>query len=163
VEAGIGNAAGGLMNLRRGPDYVEKDTGYKTLCWIWVGAVNNKGYGVTTKGCGYNANGHQKARLAHIVYYEKAVGLVPKGLELDHLCGTPLCINPAHQEPVSHTENLRRGRRTKLTLEIAIHIRAEYEASGHKHGKLSALARQFRVCQPTIKAVITGRTWKTEV
>lgn len=50
-----------------------------------------------------------KVRLAHIVSYEMRNGRVPDGLELDHLCRTPICVNPDHLEAVTHAENLRRG------------------------------------------------------
>jgi hypothetical protein len=42
--------------------------------------------------------------------YEMLVGPVPDGLELDHLCRVPACVNPDHLEPVTHIENVRRGR-----------------------------------------------------
>jgi hypothetical protein len=53
--------------------------------------------------------GRSKTRLAHVVAYEEAVGLVPAGLELDHLCRQTLCVNPVHVEPVTHRENMRRA------------------------------------------------------
>jgi hypothetical protein len=31
------------------------------------------------------------------------------GLDLDHLCRVRHCVNPAHLEPVTRAENLRRG------------------------------------------------------
>jgi hypothetical protein len=49
---------------------------------------------------------------AHIWAYEDAVGPVPPGLELDHLCQNKLCVRPDHLDPVTHTENRRRGRLT---------------------------------------------------
>jgi hypothetical protein len=50
---------------------------------------------------------------AHRVYWERANGPVPDGLEIDHLCYTPACVNPAHMETVTHGENLRRRRWTR--------------------------------------------------
>lgn len=40
------------------------------------------------------------------------VGPITDGLELDHLCNVPSCVNPDHLEPVTHAENMRciRGR-----------------------------------------------------
>lgn len=40
--------------------------------------------------------------------YEHFVGPIPEGLELDHLCRNPGCVNPEHLEPVTHGENTRR-------------------------------------------------------
>jgi hypothetical protein len=66
-------------------------------CWLWTGPLNNKGYG--THG----------GPLAHRMFYIRFVGEVPDGMELDHTCRITQCVNPAHLEPVTHTENVRRG------------------------------------------------------
>lgn len=72
-------------------------------CWEWTGAKVN-GYGRISVG-GREGN----ARVAHRVIYELTVGPVPAGMDLDHLCINPGCVNPDHLEPVSHAENMRRG------------------------------------------------------
>lgn len=76
----------------------------KTGCWIWMGCTVN-GYGRVRMG--------QKLRLAHCVTYEFLVGPIPAGLEIDHVkkrgCTSRACCNPAHMEPVTHLENVRRG------------------------------------------------------
>lgn len=65
-------------------------------CIIWNGP--------TRKGYGKAPGGH----LAHRATYQEARGEIPQGLELDHLCRTPLCVNPDHLEPVTRAENMRR-------------------------------------------------------
>jgi hypothetical protein len=74
-------------------------------CWLWQGATNGAGtppgYGVVSFG--------GKRQYAHRLLYEVAVGEIPDGLEIDHLCKVTNCVNPDHLEPVTHGENLRRG------------------------------------------------------
>lgn len=74
-------------------------------CWIWLASLNGKGYGQINSG----PRGGTML-LAHIVAYNLLVGEVPEGLELDHKCSTPSCINPDHLEPVPHAVNVQRGR-----------------------------------------------------
>lgn len=82
-------------------------------CWTWVGGKLVKptgSYGMLRVG----RVGSQKYKRAHRVSYEHFVGTIPDGLELDHLCHNTLCINPAHLEPVTHTENMRRRKDSGL-------------------------------------------------
>lgn len=78
--------------------------------WIWTGQVNNKGYGLVWAGYLADPDRRKGKRAAHVVVYELLVGPVPAGLELDHECPFTLCCNPACLEPVTHAENMRRGR-----------------------------------------------------
>lgn len=71
-------------------------------CWIFTGCLL-KGYGQI------HARALGGTKLVHRVVFELLVGPIPDGLELDHLCRTPACCNPAHLEPVTHAENVNRG------------------------------------------------------
>jgi HNH endonuclease len=75
-------------------------------CWIWTGKKDKLGYGKIRRG---GTNNYEF--LAHRAVYELAVGPVPGGMDLDHLCRNPSCVNPSHLEAVSHRENIRRGAR----------------------------------------------------
>lgn len=74
-------------------------------CWLWTGANQGRpghfNYGQVTVD--------NKRRLVHRVAHELWVGPIPDGYEVDHLCRTPLCINPDHLEAVTPEENRRRG------------------------------------------------------
>jgi hypothetical protein len=69
-------------------------------CWLWTGVLNRDGYAeIRIEG---------KYRMAHRVAYEELVGVIPEGLQLDHLCRVRHCVNPEHLEPVTpRVNNLR--------------------------------------------------------
>jgi hypothetical protein len=69
-------------------------------CWFWTGAVSG--------GDGYGRFNIGGTKLAHRIAYEALVGPIPVGLTIDHLCRVRVCVNPAHMEPVTLAENLRR-------------------------------------------------------
>lgn len=74
-------------------------------CWLWLGG-HGRHYGLwPLSPTTYEA--------AHRVAYKLFVGPIPEGLVLDHLCSTTLCVNPAHLEPVTITENNRRRRNSE--------------------------------------------------
>jgi HNH endonuclease len=82
-------------------DYSAEDRGYVTPCWIWAGFKGTgAGYARVMIGA--------KHQLAHRAMYEQEVGPIPEGLTLDHLCNVHACVNPAHLEPVTLQENIRR-------------------------------------------------------
>jgi hypothetical protein len=47
--------------------------------------------------------------LAHRVAYQLLVGPIPDGMVVDHKCRNRSCVNPAHLEPVTQEENVRRS------------------------------------------------------
>lgn len=70
-------------------------------CWEWTAALQSQGYGsFADQGA---------IHLAHRWSYERHVGPIPDGLQIDHLCRNRTCVNPAHLEPVTQAENRRRG------------------------------------------------------
>ena len=36
------------------------------------------------------------------------MGLIPEGLQIDHLCRNKECVNPDHLEPVTGSQNMKR-------------------------------------------------------
>ena len=72
-------------------------------CWLWTAHVNADGYGV------FRFDGQMGG--AHRFAYRLLVGPIHEGMELDHLCRTRHCVNPAHMEVVTHAENVRRSAR----------------------------------------------------
>ena len=70
-------------------------------CWLWTKCGTHNGYGWIKR------NG--KHQYAHRTSYELFVGPIPEGLQIDHLCRVRCCVNPRHLEPVTRSENIRRG------------------------------------------------------
>lgn len=80
-------------------------------CWLWTGTINRKGYGQFKINYRYY--------VAHRVSFELAGGVIGDGLQVDHLCYVRHCVNPAHLEPVTPSENMRRAylhKREKLDI-----------------------------------------------
>lgn len=102
-----------LRGVKRSPSerFWEKvdQGGGPDACWTWLGAKVRGGYG------------HFDHGMAHRFAWMESFGPVPDGLELDHVCHVKgeclagnacphrACVNPAHLEPVTREENMRRG------------------------------------------------------
>lgn len=87
---------------------VPEDNGYEidgepSECWVWIGNVDNKGYGRLSLG--RRETGTPISKRAHIVSYEFFVGKVQEGMTLDHRCRVHGCIHPNHLAPVTRAEN----------------------------------------------------------
>mgnify|MGYP000641429375 CR=1 FL=1 len=76
-------------------------------CWTWTRGHDPSGY----------ATFHwpQAGGYAHRAAYLLAVGPIPDGYVIDHLCRNRGCVNPAHLEPVTPQMN---------TLRSPIHVAA---------------------------------------
>lgn len=112
---------------------LDPDQGYYRIepgsgCWIWLRSRTGKGYGRFQ-------DRRLKSQAAHRAAYELVKGPVAEGLELDHICNTPACINPDHLEQVTTQENHkraveRRGEKTRETqLEEINALRALFAGS----------------------------------
>lgn len=109
-----------------------------TTCWYWAGNTNRV-YGIIQ---------HKKrAILAHRYAYERFVGPIPAGLEIDHMCRNVLCVNPRHLRAVTRLENMRA---------IPMEVRARGQrkptcAKGHPYTEQSTMwvgsERVCRICR----------------
>jgi len=81
---------------KRGPDE----------CWLWL-AGRADGYGM------FRLDSQTPIR-AHRFAYQTVIGPIPAGFTIDHLCRNPLCVNPAHMEAVTRSENIRRENRDRI-------------------------------------------------
>jgi hypothetical protein len=71
-------------------------------CWQWLGQCSENGYGISKH------EGHQIA--THRLIYFLMIEPLPPEMVLHHTCENTGCVNPAHLEPLSVREHLRRGR-----------------------------------------------------
>ena len=77
------------------------DVTLHTPCIRGPGRLNQGGYAVLT------VDG--KADYQHRLAYRAFIGLIPNGLQSDHVCRNRWCINAAHLEAVSQQINTLRG------------------------------------------------------
>ena len=75
-------------------------------CWLWTGGTNGLGYGILFRG---NRKAHPYFFYAHRFSWELLHGPITEGMQLDHLCRNPSCVNPEHLEVVTPKENYLRG------------------------------------------------------
>lgn len=110
-------------------------------CWLWIGRLDTKGYGLWDPRW-------RRPKSAHITAYEWTRGPVPAGLELDHLCRVPACVNPDHLEPVTKLVNIRRG-----VSPSAINARKTHCRRGHPFDRANTIpyvdskGREHRRCR----------------
>ena len=119
---------------KHSPGWVEDARG----CHIWSGATSTNGYGQVGIG--------GRTQYIHRVRYEREVGPIPAGMDLDHVCdnGSGGCCNPRHCRPVSRRENLLRGNTVTSHHLAQTHCLRGHELSG---GNLYTYANGDRACR----------------
>jgi hypothetical protein len=98
-------------------------------CRIWPLSKDIWGYGR------YQYEGRTQS--AHRLAYMLLVGPIPTGLEIDHLCCNPSCVEVTHLEPVTHAVNIRRSKKN--------HCPAGHPYSG-ENLYVKGGARRCRIC-----------------
>jgi len=119
-----------------------------TPCRIWRWGKTGQGYGrlyVGGRGVG-----------AHRFFFERSGRALQSSDHLDHLCRTPLCVNPQHLQVVTQAENARRGAKTKLDA----HKVAKIRALRAKGCSARDIGRLFGVSKWTIFDITNGKSWQ---
>ncbi len=131
-------------------DRVEQ--GPDSSCWSWNGTIAGNGYARFQWPNGSPARSIAAHRLAWVLCHKEDV---PAGLDLDHLCRNRGCVNPAHLEPVSRSENNRRGRVGKVAR--LRNLAKTHCPQGHPYDEANTFrqtsgARGCRACRAAITA-----------
>lgn len=137
---------------KRGPDE----------CWNWTSCILH--------GYGWFTTGHGRARGAHRIAWELAVGPIPDGLFVCHRCDNRACVNPGHLFLGTNADNMRdmreKGRRkgrggkkgtahcmAKLTDSQVLEIRGS-------DGTQAAVAAAYGVSQALVHLIRHRKIWK---
>lgn len=134
-------------------DYYDKeDRGYVTPCWVWRLGLDGDGYGKIKR--------ERRTYRAHRWFFEQQFGFVPP--LLDHLCRVRSCVNPFHLEPVSNSENIRRGLPAKLSMEDVVFIREELRDEigvRVRSGRSKELCERFGVSPSQMSRIKNLQRW----
>ncbi len=124
-------------------------------CWLWLGATNDKGYGLIGAG--------RKGKLAYVhrVSFEDHGGRLKPDQEVCHSCDTPNCVNPAHLFAGTHAENMldmaRKGRANKKLTEPQVRevVRLRQLSIPRKD-----IVERTGIKLGTLKDILRGKNWK---
>jgi hypothetical protein len=104
---------------------IHDDRGHETPCWIWQSGVNGAGYATgRPAGCDHG--------LMHRISYEAFKGPIPIGFTIDHVCYVKNCVNPAHLEAVTQSENTRRAWAAGRLARSRVHALRSHCKRGHE-------------------------------
>jgi hypothetical protein len=133
-------------------------------CWLWIGAKNDKGYGIVS--CSKN-----RKIGAHRISFHLAGGVTTaeKPLVCHGPCHNPSCVNPSHLEAGSSRKNIHdqvrdgtkllgeRANCAKLDTDKVREIRAKYST-----GRIGSkkLGHEYNVDSSVILNLVHRRTWK---
>lgn len=132
-------------------------------CSIWMGGINDQGYGLIRDG--------KRQKRAHRVAWELANGPIPEGMVVLHNCDIPSCVNPDHLSVGTQAENLKdmfakhrgkipsvRGERqgsSKLTADDVREIRRLAASKSQPE-----IAAMFGIDRSNVSVIVLRKGWK---
>jgi hypothetical protein len=131
-------------------------------CWLWQGAMNDRGYGVIHYG--------KKRYLASRVSYLLYVGEFDDSLCVLHKCDNPSCINPDHlflgTRGDNNKDRTKKGRgRVAVGIRCSLSKLSEEDVKSIRQKSASGigdkdLSKVFNTAPSNIYMIKTRRTWK---
>lgn len=118
-------------------------------CWVSDLGISSGGYSQVNVTI---TPGVYRLFHAHVLSYERFVGPVPAGLDLDHTCRNRACWNPTHLEPVTRSINVERGagaafHRNKTECPRGHEYTPENTRVRPQHNRPGRFRRECRACE----------------
>jgi len=127
-----------------------------TDCVEWLGAVNNRGYGVLH----IRLNGESRVVLTHRLAYVLAHGVLPPGESVHHHCDNRRCMNPEHLVAGPHRENmLDMAMRERNAKELCAADVIDIRKRAQTRGMGVVLAEEYGVSRSLISQIKQGGVW----
>lgn len=143
----------------------------ETGCWIFMGALNESGYGIV----GVGARGYGVDR-AHRITYSHFIGDIPQDMFVCHKCDVRSCCNPAHlfigtnQDNVNDMVSKKRNSRPPSNTHIKGIVHVHHKLNDEKVKKmrilrdkgktLKYLSDMFGVCDSVVLKICKRTSWK---
>jgi hypothetical protein len=125
---------------------------FTSTCWNSMKVPTDRGYTqIGTVDQSKPPGSYHKLKMFHVAVWEILKGKIKEGLQLDHLCRNPRCVNPKHLEPVTPRVNTLRSlapsafnsRKTKCLLGHPFNRENTYRYRGYRACKICR-RRQLR-------------------
>lgn len=118
-------------------------------CWLWLGQVSNRGYGI------FRTSKRSKWNFAHRVAYMAAHGSVAPGLDVAHVCHVRSCVNPQHLVAATRSENMTHpGSPLDLKIKRAVDVSKLVVVNNKRGRSICAIAKSVGIGRALLTRVV---------